>query len=169
MLERVLYFKTVDSPIGRLRLMASHKGLCGILFNDGKDNNLTLEDAAQADDNNPFLVKAQAQLDEYFRNKRKSFDVKLDVRGTIFQQKAWKELVKIPFGSTISYSEQAKRMGDPKKARAVGMANGRNPLPIIVPCHRVIGESGHLTGYAGGLNIKQYLLNHEGIAAAVAS
>jgi methylated-DNA-[protein]-cysteine S-methyltransferase len=169
MLERVLHFKTVDSPIGRLRLMASHKGLCGILFNDGKDNNLTLEDAAQADEHNAFLVKAQAQLDEYFRNKRKSFDVKLDVRGTIFQQKAWKELVKIPFGSTISYSEQAKRMGDPKKARAVGMANGRNPLPIIVPCHRVIGESGHLTGYAGGLNIKEYLLNHEGIAAAVAS
>jgi methylated-DNA-[protein]-cysteine S-methyltransferase len=168
MLERVLYFKTVDSPIGRLRLMASHKGLCAILFHDGKDNKLTLEGTVEADEHNPFLVKAQGQLDEYFKKKRKAFDVKLDVRGTIFQQKAWKELVKIPFGSTISYGEQAKRMGDPKKARAVGMANGRNPLPIIVPCHRVIGESGHLTGYAGGLNIKEYLLNHEDIAIAVA-
>lgn len=158
---RPLQFKTIDSPVGRLRLVASEKGLCAILFNDGNNKSAAYDEAQEADSGHALLEKAHKQLQEYFLRKRKSFDVKLDMRGTIFQLMAWKELQKIPYGTTISYAQQARQVGDEKKARAVGMANGRNPLPIIVPCHRVIGESGKLTGYAGGLPMKEYLLTLE--------
>ncbi len=168
MFERTLFYKTIASPIGQLRLISGDKGLCAILFKDGQNTRLSFEGTLEKDDGHVILVKAEKQLNEYFAKKRKAFDVKLDLRGTIFQQMAWKQLQQIPYGTTISYSEQAKRVGDIKKARAVGMANGRNPIPIIVPCHRVIGESGKLTGYAGGLDIKQYLLAHENVAVAAA-
>ena len=168
MFGRTLYYKTIPSPIGHLRLIAGDKGLCAILFNDGQNSRLSFEGTLEQDDAHAVLIKTEKQLNEYFAKKRKSFDVKLDLRGTIFQLMAWKKLQEIPYGTTISYGEQAKRVGDIKKARAVGMANGRNPIPIIVPCHRVIGESGKLTGYAGGLDIKQYLLAHENVAVAAA-
>lgn len=158
MLSRVLYYKTIASPIGPLRLMASDKGLCAVLFHGGRNNKLAFDGGLERSDEHPLLCKAEKQLQEYFAGKRKDFDVPLDVRGTIFQQKAWRELRKIPYGKTISYGEQAKRVGDANKARAVGMANGRNPLAIIVPCHRVIGSTGSLTGFGGGLDTKKFLL-----------
>jgi len=161
MLPQTLYYKTIASPIGSLRLMASDKGLCAVLFHGGRNNRVTFEGGLEQADDHPVLVQAEKQLKEYFEGKRKDFALKLDVRGTVFQQKVWRELNRIPYGKTISYGEQAKRMGDANKARAVGMANGRNPLPIVVPCHRVIGASGNLTGFGGGLPIKQYLLEFE--------
>ena len=161
MLQRVLYYKTIPSPIGPLRLMASDRGLCAVLFNAGRNTRLSFEGMLEQSDEHPTLLKAEKQLDEYFTGRRKDFDLKLDMRGTVFQIKAWRELQKIPYGQTISYGEQARRLGDAGKARAVGMANGRNPLPIVVLCHRVIGVSGALTGFAGGLPIKEFLLGHE--------
>lgn len=158
---RVLYYKTIASPIGPLRLIASDKGLCAVLLNGGRHARLTVNGVLERDDTHAILLKAEKQFAEYFSGKRKQFDIPLDVRGTVFQQKAWRELSKIPYGQTISYGEQARRMGDAKKARACGMANGGNPLSIVVPCHRVIGASGALTGFGGGLAAKEFLLNLE--------
>ena len=156
---------TCEAPIGLLTLTASGKGLCGVWFEKSdfakRSKRLLAEGELRASDENPFLRKAEQQLKEYFAGKRTAFDVKLDMRGTVFQMQAWRELQKIPYGKTISYGEQAARMGDAKKARAAGMANGRNPISIIVPCHRVIGASGALTGFGGGLSTKQYLLDLE--------
>ena len=161
MLQRVIYYKTIESPVGKLRLMATDKGLSAVLFNGGRGVKKLPPSALEQDDNHPMLKKAEKQLKEYFAGKRKDFDLPLDPQGTVFQIKAWRELSKIPYGKTISYGEQAKRVGDAKKARAVGMANGRNPLAIVVPCHRVIGASGALTGFGGGLKTKKYLLDLE--------
>jgi methylated-DNA-[protein]-cysteine S-methyltransferase len=160
-MHQTLYYKTIPSPVGPLQLVTSDKGLCCVLFDGGRHNRLMVDGGLEQNDAHPLLLKAEQQLAEYFSGKRKSFDVKLDMRGTVFQIKAWRELQKIPYGETISYGEQAKRVGDAKKARAVGMANGRNPLAIIVPCHRVIGSSGALVGFGGGLNTKQKLLDLE--------
>ncbi len=110
---------------------------------------------------NPLLENAARQLDEYFAGTRRAFDLPLDPVGTEFQRSAWAELSKIPFGETISYGEQARRLGDANKSRAVGAANGRNPISIIVPCHRVVGANGALTGFAAGLDVKEWLLQHE--------
>ena len=107
------------------------------------------------------LDAAVAQLGEYFAGARTEFDLPLDPDGTEFQHQAWDALVKIPFGETISYGEQAVMLGDKNKSRAVGAANGKNPIPIVVPCHRVVGSNGQLTGFAGGLDVKAWLLNHE--------
>lgn len=159
--QQVLYYKTIASPIGPLRLMASHKGLCAVLFHGGRNNRVYFDGLLEQNDDHILLRKAEKQFAEYFAGSRKDFDLALDMRGTVFQVKAWRELQKIPFGETISYGEQAKRMGDLKKARAAGMANGRNPLPIVVPCHRVIGSTGSLTGYGGGIERKRWLLAHE--------
>ena len=161
MLQQTLYFKTIPSPVGSLRLMASEKGLCAVLFEGGRKNKLSIEGGLERHDDYPLLMQAEKQLKEYFAGKRKTFDVPLDVHGSIFQIRAWRELQKIPYGETISYGEQARRIGDAKKARAAGMANGRNPLSIVVPCHRVIGASGELTGFGGGLKTKDFLLKHE--------
>ena len=111
--------------------------------------------------NAPALGNVQQQLDEYFARTRQAFDVELSAEGTEFQQRVWQELVRIPYGQTISYSQLAQRVGNPKAQRAVGSANGQNPIWLIVPCHRVIGSDGTLTGYAGGVNIKEALLRHE--------
>jgi len=164
--QQTLYYKTLASPVGSLRLIASDKGLCAVLFDDGRYNRLMVNGQLERSDAHPLLLRAEKQLQEYFAGKRKDFDVKLDMRGTVFQIKAWRELQKIPYGGTISYGEQARRVGDAKKARAVGMANGRNPLAIIVPCHRVIGASGALVGFGGGLPTKQHLLELENKRAA---
>jgi len=163
---QVLYYQSIASPVGALRLIASDKGLCAVLFNGGRDYKVHYSGALEHGETHPILQKAATQLAEYFAGKRKHFDLPLDMRGTVFQIKAWRELVKIPYGQTISYGEQAKRVGDAKKARAVGMANGRNPICIVIPCHRVIGVSGDLTGFGGGLKVKQYLLDLERRSAA---
>ena len=161
-----LYTETIASPVGALKLVASDRGLCAVLFDSGKFNAVITDELILASDSHPLLLKTKKQMAEYFAGKRKEFDLPLDMRGTIFQLKAWKQLQKIPYGKTISYAEQAKQVGDIKKARAVGMANGRNPLAIVVPCHRVIGTSGALVGFGGGLNTKQRLLDLERAHAA---
>ena len=161
-MEKVCYYKVISSPVGALKLIASDKGLRAVLFHGGgRDKSIAFDGRLEASDDHPVLLRAERQLGEYFTGKRKAFDVPLNSAGTVFQQKAWRQLQKIPYGRTISYGEQAKGLGDAKKARAVGMANGRNPLSIIVPCHRVVGANGSLTGFGGGLKIKEYLLKFE--------
>lgn len=155
-----LSFTTVDSPVGVLTLVASEAGLRALLWPDDDPKRVRLDDAA-ADRDHPVLVVAIDQLEEYFAGTRQDFDVSLDPIGTDFQQSAWQALRAIPYGTTVSYGEQAAQMGDRRKARAVGAANGRNPISIIVPCHRVVGASGALTGFAGGVETKAWLLDHE--------
>jgi methylated-DNA-[protein]-cysteine S-methyltransferase len=154
----MLSYKVIDSPIGELQILASNNGLRAVSTRKFWQNS---SDDLVENENHHILLKTEKQLDEYFAGNRKVFDVKLEMRGTVFQINAWRELQKIPYGATISYGEQAARMGDAKKARAVGAANGRNPLLIIVPCHRVIGASGALTGYASGVEVKEFLLGLE--------
>jgi methylated-DNA-[protein]-cysteine S-methyltransferase len=149
--------KTMKSPVGTLRLVASEAGLAAILWEHDNPRRVRLE-AASEDDQHPVLIEAERQLNEYFAGKRKTFSVKLDFIGTPFQKKVWQAMLRIPFGETRTYGELAKQIGDPRAARAVGAANGRNPIAIIGPCHRVIGASGKLTGYAGGLDAKERLL-----------
>lgn len=155
-----LYTTTVDSPVGLLTLVASDAGLRAVLW-PGDDPNRVRLAAAVDDPAHPVLVLAADQLRDYFAAGRREFDVPLDPIGTEFQQSAWRALRAIPYGSTVSYGEQAASMGDRRKARAVGAANGRNPISIIVPCHRVVGASGALTGFAGGVDTKAWLLDHE--------
>jgi len=156
MLKNVQFYKFVQTPIGKLQLVASDKGLVGVFY---KEHYREMNDEMVESDSNQFLIKAEKQLAEYFAGKRKEFDVKLDMQGTVFQINAWRELQKIPYGETISYGEQAKRVGDAKKARAVGTANGRNPFLIIVPCHRVVGAGGAMGGFSsGGIPTKKKLL-----------
>ena len=152
-----LFYKTIYSPIGSLYIVASNSGLRAVCIASSR----FASDELVENNNHHILLKTEAQLAEYFTGKRKIFDIKLEMRGTVFQINAWRELQKIPYGTTISYGQQAARLGDAKKARAVGAANGRNPLMIIVPCHRVIGADGGLTGYSGGLKTKEFLLNLE--------
>lgn len=149
--------KTMKSPVGTLRLVASEAGLAAILWEQDNPRRVRLE-AASEDEQHPVLIEAERQLNEYFAGKRKTFSVKLDFIGTPFQKKVWQAMLRIPFGETRTYGELAKQIGDPRAARAVGAANGRNPIAIIGPCHRVIGASGKLTGYAGGLDAKERLL-----------
>ena len=144
-----------SSPIGLIELTASDKGLATLYFIEEKTHK---EDPAD-----PFLKIALQQLDEYFNSGRKIFDVPLHPSGTPFQLKVWNELLDIPFGKTISYLSLAKRVGDKNSTRAVGSANGKNPISLIIPCHRVIGHDGKLTGYGGGLWRKEWLLKHEGV------
>jgi methylated-DNA-[protein]-cysteine S-methyltransferase len=107
------------------------------------------------------LWAAAAQLDEYFAKTRRVFELALDLRGTPFQVRAWNALAEVPYGTTVTYGEQARRLGVPRATRAIGGANGSNPLPIVLPCHRVVGADGSLTGYGGGLDVKRWLLTHE--------
>lgn len=153
-----LFVTTVASPVGTLTLVASGVGLRAVLWPD--DQRVVLGDVVD-DPSQPVLVAAAEQLGEYFDGRRTEFDVPLDPVGTDFQLTAWRALQTIPYARTVSYSEQAERMGDRRKARAVGAANGRNPISIIVPCHRVVGANGALTGFAGGVGAKSWLLEHE--------
>lgn len=153
----------MKSPIGNLKLVGSERGLAAILWEKEKPNRVPLKIVAE-DKKLPILVEAEQQLKEYFTKKRTKFDLELDFNGTDFQKKVWKALLNIPFGKTVSYSEIAKKIGSPKASRAVGAANGRNPISIIAACHRVIGSSGKLTGYAGGMEAKAHLLRLEGSA-----
>jgi methylated-DNA-[protein]-cysteine S-methyltransferase len=144
-----------------LKLVASDRGLVGIVWEKDKPGRVRLSELTENRDH-PMLVKTQKQLEEYFGRRRKTFSVPLDMRGTPFQKQVWEALLTIPFGETRSYGQLARQLGNPNATRAVGAANGRNPIAIIAPCHRVIGSSGKLTGFAGGLNAKAHLLSLEG-------
>jgi methylated-DNA-[protein]-cysteine S-methyltransferase len=152
----------VASPVGKLRLVASEKGLVAIDVRSNAKQVATAKDAsAQA-----ILLKTKKQLEQYFAGRRTSFDVALDLVGTEFQVQAWRALCRIPFGKTISYGQQAAKIKKPKAFRAVGSANGKNPIPIIVPCHRVVSSDGSLGGYSLGLKMKKQLLALEGVSEA---
>lgn len=153
-------FKSMPSPVGTLKLIASDKGLTAILWQDDDPKRIRLQPVKEGL-KHPVLLEAERQLKQYFAGKLKTFTLPLDFVGTEFQKKVWAALLTIPFGETRSYGEIAKQIGNPKAVRAVGAANGKNPLSIIAPCHRVIGANGTLTGFAGGLEIKAYLLKLE--------
>jgi len=150
---------TIDSPVGSLVLRASNKGLVSI--DRGKAARAKGEPKAERN-----VALAARELDEYFTGKRRKFTVPLDLHGTPFQVKAWKTLLRIPFGKVVSYGEEARMLGKPTAYRAVGSANGRNPIPIIVPCHRVVASDGTLGGYSAGLPMKRKLLTLEGVSVA---
>ena len=150
----------MDSPFGPVCLVGTESGLIRVDFQGG-DRPVQLVPAWQEDTS--LLDGAQRQLREYFQGQRQSFTLPLAPPGTPFQQRVWQELQHIPYGTTLTYRELAQRLGMPQAARAVGQANGRNPLAIVIPCHRLIGSDGHLRGYAGGVAIKQRLLQHEGV------
>lgn len=153
------YFTYVDTPVGKLMLAGcDDHGLRHIAFQCGRG--AMAPDPGWKQSAAPFR-SVERQLREYFAGKRTAFDLKLHPKGTPFQESVWKALVKIPYGETRSYGEIAQAVGRPRAVRAVGLANGRNPLPIVVPCHRVIGASGKLVGYGGGLVVKQALLDRE--------
>lgn len=143
----------IETPLGPAKITGDEHGIASVLILDTKEE---LSDSIPE-----YLLDCVIQLKEYFNGTRKTFDLKIHPEGTTFQKKVWKQLETIPFGNTISYLQLSKQLGDPKAIRAVASANGKNPLWIIVPCHRVIGSDGSLTGYAGGLHRKQWLLNHE--------
>lgn len=161
-------YKIIDSPVGKLKLVASHDRLAAILWENDNPNRVKLG-ALVEDCADPVLVEAERQLTDYFYGKRKSFSLKLGLVGTKFQNEVWQALLAIPFGETRSYGQLASQLGNPRASRAVGAAIGKNPISIIVPCHRAIGASGQLTGFAGGLMTKAKLLELEGSYAASAA
>lgn len=158
-------YTLMPSPVGLLTLVARDGKLSAILWETERANRVRLGELHEANDS-PVLLEAQRQLQEYFAGTRNQFTLELDFTGTDFQKQVWQALLTIPFGETRSYSQIAQQIGNPKAVRAVGAANGRNPISIIAPCHRVIGASGELTGFAGGLQAKQYLLALEGTGQA---
>jgi methylated-DNA-[protein]-cysteine S-methyltransferase len=153
-------YKIVPSPIGKLKLVGSDNGLAAVLWENDKPHRVRVQ-AEVEDYDHPVLLETERQLGEYFGGKRKSFSLQLDPIGTKFQNDVWRALLAIPFGETRSYGQLAKQLGNPRASRAVGAANGKNPIAIVVPCHRVIGSSGKLTGFAGGLDAKAHLLQLE--------
>jgi methylated-DNA-[protein]-cysteine S-methyltransferase len=158
-----MHFQDMPSPIGRLRLIASDTTLVGIWFEQGRD--ATRADATLEERPSALLDRARVQLEEYFAGTRKEFDLPLEPRGTEFQLRVWKRLLQIGYGETTTYGALARDLGDVQASRAVGLANGSNPIPIVIPCHRVIGADGSLTGFGGGLPIKRALLDLEHSAA----
>ena len=159
----MICFTEYPSPLGTLLLAATDHGLCGVYFEQHKyfDGPASWQHSTD----HPHLVDAMRQLDEYFAGKRQDFALSLALAGTPFQYRVWQELLALPFGCIDTYAAIARRIDRPHAVRAVGSAIGRNPVSIIVPCHRVLGTSGTLSGYAGGLQRKQYLLAHEGVTA----
>ena len=176
-MTEALYSCVLASPVGVLTLVATDRGLRAVLWDDDGEAQRVRHldgvlpdpaqldpahpDPARPDPAHPVLAVAVAELGEYFAGTRMAFSVPLDVVGTVFQRSAWDALSTIPFGSTVSYLEQARRLGNPKAVRAVGGANGRNPVSIIEPCHRVVGANGALVGFAAGVDAKAWLLDHE--------
>ncbi|WLG24104.1 methylated-DNA--[protein]-cysteine S-methyltransferase [Pseudomonas sp. FP1154] len=154
-------YKTIPSPVGQLILVARDTKLAAILWENERLNRVRLG-PLEEDSQHPVLKETERQLMEYFAGQRRRFDLALDFAGTDFQVRVWQALLSIPFGETRSYRDIAIQIGQPTAVRAVGAANGRNPISIIAPCHRVIGTSGSLTGFAGGLAAKQFLLSLEG-------
>lgn len=155
------YFQWCASPLGELLLTASDRGITGVHVRAGKYVPELAQDWVEAP-RNPLLLQLQRELDAYFACRLRRFAVPLDAQGTDFQKRAWAALAAIPYGETRSYGQQAHAIGRPQAARAVGAANGRNPIGIVVPCHRVIGADGAMTGYAGGVDCKVFLLKLEG-------
>jgi methylated-DNA-[protein]-cysteine S-methyltransferase len=158
-------YKEMPSPVGRLKIVASDKGLAAILWENDNPNRIRVRTYTE-NNTHPVLLETERQLTAYFEGKRTSFSLPLDPVGTDFQQQVWNILSTIPYGATKTYLDIAKQMGNVKAVRAVGAANGRNPISIVVPCHRVIGSSGELTGFAGGLEAKAALLSLEGVKSA---
>lgn len=164
-----LVYTEMDSPIGPLTLGTSDLGVCSVVFGKWEDNEGYLTNWTDRwypncnlkHDDDALSIEAKLQLKQFFANERKEFELPLDLRGTPFQLRVWQALQNIPFGQTASYKDVAGAIGSPKAVRAVGGANNRNPVSIIVPCHRVIGANGQLVGYGGGLDIKQVLLQLE--------
>jgi methylated-DNA-[protein]-cysteine S-methyltransferase len=150
----------MNSPVGELKLVANGNRLAAILWENDKPNRVRLPESIEAADR-PILLETERQLNEYFAGTRDRFDLEFDFQGTEFQKKVWAALLTIPFGETRSYSDIATQIGNINAVRAVGAANGRNPISIVAPCHRVIGASGDLTGFAGGLANKMFLLSLE--------
>ena len=155
------YYHKIDSPIGSLHLAATNDALLAIHHNLKRMEDWNKNTIAFKNVKNIIIEKTINELSEYFDGKRKKFNIPIQLSGTQFQLKAWDALNKIPYAKTVSYSEQAKISGNPKATRAIGNANNANPISIIVPCHRVIGKSGKLVGYGGGLDRKNYLLDLE--------
>lgn len=158
-MNETLMSGTAASPLGDLTIIVSVRGVRALLWEVEKAGRVRVGDAVPAA--HEVIEEARRQLADYFSGSRVAFDLPLDPVGTDFQQRAWQALREIPYGETISYGTQARRLGDVGLARAVGAANGRNPISIIVPCHRVIGSSGSMTGYAAGIDAKRFLLDHE--------
>ena len=154
----------VNSPIGNLLLSASSRGLTGVQFENDIVERFVVADSFSAKEREQaagYIATAEAQLGEYFARQRTVFAVKLDLLGTPFQVEVWNSLARIPYGETTSYGQQAKWVGRPAAVRAVGGANGHNPVAIVLPCHRVVGANGSLTGFGGGVERKIWLLEHE--------
>ena len=149
------------TPVGPLTLVADGEALVAVWMEDQRHHPGELTYGVSAAAHDPVLTRAAAQLEEYFAGERTAFDLPLAAEGTDFQRRVWAELERIAYGETVSYGELARRLGNPTGSRAVGLANGRNPLGIVVPCHRVVGSSGDLTGYGGGLSRKRLLLDLE--------
>ena len=146
------FVEFLNSDLGWLKIVADDQGLLEVAYHDSID----------AESNpNEWTTRARTQLQQYLNKELSTFDVPLNPQGTVFQNKVWKALYEIPFGTSVSYLDMANRLGDPKVIRAAASANGKNPIAIIIPCHRVIGSDGSLTGYAGGLHRKKWLLKHE--------
>ena len=159
-MKAIYHYKKMPSPVGELTLVASDKGLAAILWENDEPDRVRLGEMME-DENHPLLRDAESQLTAYFAGTLKAFSIPLDFSGTDFQKKVWAALTTIPFGETRSYAEIARQVGSPAAVRAVGAANGRNPISIVAPCHRVIGSNGKLTGFAGGLEAKAFLLGLE--------
>ncbi len=157
------FFTVINTPLCSITLTATDNELTGAHFGNESD---IASKSAERNDNADIFTRTRAQFDEYFTGERMDFDLPLAANGTVFQHRVWRELCSIPFGTTISYGELAARIGNPNASRAVGLANGQNPIAIIVPCHRVIGANGKLVGYAGGLSRKIALLDFESAVRA---
>ncbi len=156
-------YDEMDSPVGQLTIITSNKGLHAILWDKDRINpqHEKIISGLKSSKKEQILVQTKTQLGEYFQKQRTTFDLPLVLNGTPFQIQAWQQLLKIPYATTICYAEQAERMGNRNKARAVGMANGLNPISIVIPCHRVIGRNGKLVGFGGGIERKEFLLDFE--------
>lgn len=154
-----IYSRIIASPVGPLTAVATDSGLRAVLWPD--DERIDFGSTPIEAPDHPILAETATQLEQYFGGERMVFDVPLDLHGTEFQVSVWQALAEIPFGETSTYGDQAQRIGRPTAARAVGAANGQNPVSIVLPCHRIVGKDGSLTGFAGGLETKRFLLDHE--------
>jgi methylated-DNA-[protein]-cysteine S-methyltransferase len=168
MTEQPLSSKVVRTPVGDLTLVASDCGLRAVLWPNDNDR-VRLPSTPEPAVAHPILDEAACQIEQYFAGARTGFDIDLDLRGTEFQVQVWEALSGIPYGETSTYGAQAEQIGRPTAVRAVGAANGRNPVSIVLPCHRIVGKDGSLTGFAGGLSAKRFLLDLEREAAGIAA
>ncbi len=162
-MNKDVFYGSISSPVGELLLTSNGEAITGLFMEKQKDGPKPIEDWLRDDS---LFNQAAGQLRAYFAGELTEFDLPVALKGTEFQQRVWNELQKIPYGSTINYGELARRIGNPKASRAVGAANGQNPISIIIPCHRLIGSNGKLTGYGGGIERKRFLLDFEAATLA---